>query len=131
MNGARRALDYRRNGAVLHRCSRCHAERELPTGRGLVGLDGKDLQQQQPFAAIMIGNELLGFTCSGCFGAIVQHTVGVFPDRIGFPLVDHHGRLMEHPRCDECKGALAYAADGRSVICPHCDAMTASAEDPV
>lgn len=136
MNGGRRALDYRKAGSAgrFHRCSRCHAERELNMS-ALVDVQGAQLPpKEEPFTPIMVGNELLGFCCRECFSAVIKHCASVFPEANGFPLVDHHGRLVATPRCDDCGAALAYAGDGRSVLCPQCDSDALSlylAEPPL
>lgn len=119
MNGALRALDYRKGTRRYHRCSRCHAERE-DAPPIIYNADGS-AASQTPLVPIMVGQDLLGFTCNACFHSLVQHIAAVFPDNIGFPLVDHHGMLIATPRCDECGSTLAYATDGKSVLCPQCD----------
>jgi hypothetical protein len=118
MNGARRALDYRKGVKRFHRCSRCHAEHETAPPI-IYNADGS--ASESPMSAIMVGATLLGFACNDCINSLMQHISSAFPENLGFPLVDHHGQLVSTPRCDDCGAALAYATDGRSVLCPQCD----------
>lgn len=121
MNG-RRALGFRRGRKSFQRCSRCHTEVELSAKPLLYDANQTPIETNAAtLAAIMVGNELLGFVCSECFVPLLQHVCSVFPDSLGFPLVDHHGQLVTPPRCDTCDAALAYSSDGMSVLCPHCD----------
>ena len=119
MNG-RRALDFRRGTKRMQRCSRCHTENEL-TKPVLYDLSDRAIAQPEALAPIMVGDELLGFCCTNCRHSLLQHIASVFPDGIGFPLVDHHGQLERPSRCDDCGQSLAYSSDGRSVVCPQCD----------
>lgn len=121
MNG-RRALDYRKGSRRMQRCSRCHLEIELAKPV-LYDLSNRAIPgpEDHALAPIMVGDELMGFICSGCKHSLLQHIASVFPERIGFPMVDHHGQLAQPSRCDECGAALAFASDGLSVVCPQCD----------
>ena len=121
MGGARRVLDYRRDGRKFARCSQCHGEHELkqPVIFNLSG--GAAQTHPTPLAPIMIGENLLGFVCKSCEPTASANIAALFPNHLGFPLANHHGELVDHPKCDDCGSALAYDSDGLSVLCPRCD----------
>lgn len=125
-----RAMDYRlpaeQGGGRWQRCSRCHSTRRLDNPV-IYNLASRTTRPGEPdrtstgLNPIMIGNELIGFICTDCFTRLCHHVLDLFPDRTGFPHVDSNSYLQPNPRCDECNSPLAYASDGRRVICPACD----------
>lgn len=114
-----RAVEYKRGSQRFQRCSRCHVEQEL-TAPVLYNARGESAPQTTGLAPVLVGQDLLGFICSGCFHAVCKHIASVFPDSFGFPFVNKQGQLQPTPRCQACSFALAYASDGRSMYCPEC-----------
>lgn len=126
MNGSR-ALDYRKDGKRMQRCSRCHTEHDM-SRPNIYDVDGKLRSPELTMAPLMVGQDLLGFICRGCFYATVRHIVSLFPDGFGFPFVDDRGRLLPPSRCEDCGTALRYSDDGLNVLCSQCDGQAVGAE---
>lgn len=108
------SLEYRKNGLVTQRCSRCHQERSQSS----LFVRPDPVTQMQP---VMVGSDLVGVVCHDCVHSIEKHIQAVFPDRHAFPFVSDRGELLPTPRC-ELGHTLVYAADGRSMVCEQCDA---------
>ena len=109
------SLEYRRDGQRRQRCSRCHAERSVSV---LVHSQFNASDQVYP---IMVGQDLVGVLCSSCVMPFETALQATFPDGQAYPWVDSRGVLMPTPRCDDGH-VLVYASDGRSMVCPTCDA---------
>jgi hypothetical protein len=115
--GPIRSVDYKRNGGRFQRCSRCHTEVELlrPV---IYSADGAEPISGTGLAPLLVGNELVGFICADCRYAVLEHVCSIFPNAIGFPLVDRDGYLQPHPQCS-CGLPLQYAHDGTTgLVCP-------------
>lgn len=120
-----RSLEYRRGGTRFQRCSRCHVERDMSAPILRDGLD-QVISPESTMSAVMVGQDLLGFICNGCFHATAKHIVQLFPNEQGFPYVDKRGQLLPPPRCNDCGTLLAFADDGIHVLCPQCDVAGAT-----
>lgn len=97
-----RSVDYYVARRRFHRCSLCHHQVSLE--RPDIILTEAEMSRREQLLPVMIGNELMGFSCTACMRKLGEHIITTFRDGQGFPLVNDRGELLTEP-------AAAPAAD--------------------
>ena len=109
------ALEYRKDGRMCQRCSRC--QREIAMSRLALSTNAAEHMY-----SIMVGQDLVGVICHECVFSTERHIQALFPDSHAFPFVDDRGQLMPTPRCENGH-PLVYSQDGRGMVCDQCDVL--------